>query len=688
MLVDRTTEAISHFIGFFALKVEQERLRDAYDEFTAERRQGDFVPLEPLAVEVGHDHELRITNLRPKAPELDETREEARLQTPRWNDSRTPADGPAPPPADLPGEITTANGLAVLVPPELVLPPAGVPGSMLTVTVQVARLQDNDVVGEGNFRDGATHVAYLVSEAEIAASHHAPAGPGRGEIPTLETALNLHAAMTAFEPVAPEGVDDYTSLGPALPHKIVNGETVDEVPDWADLLPPYHQKTDDAAALQDWELPPGYRPNPDAPDGHGIIAGGNLLVNEANIALSYLDAPLIAVGGTWITLDIVSQVAVVSNNDTGLSIGDEGATAVYQIVEVEAQSKTAGWTALSTAGTEAPLTHLSLAIVDGDLFVSNTVDQIIELLDNDAFATTILSANSAWILGANIVVNATSLVTAGFGYDLILIGGDFISIDTVHQTLVLLDDDVVIPGIAGAPAQASFDTDAALATEGHAETADGIAGLERPPASAEEDAGTAPKGHPASDNLLVNKALLKTVGVDTAADLSENLAGILASTSDDLEVLREKLMSDPALAGLEQARVLKINGDLILSNTIKQTILVSDRDDILVDGMAPPGLDIIAGQNAMLNAAAISLWGVDSKVMTDAEVYSDLLIHQARLMDEPDAPEVTDPGLVTEAVALLMDDIDGTVTGKTADFAGKAALAPADAYDLMHSNLT
>ena len=147
-------------------------------------------------------------------------------------------------------------------------------------------------------------------------------------------------------------------------------------------------------------------------------------------------------------------------------------------------------------------------------------------------------------------------------------------------------------------------------------------------------------------------------------------------------------MTDPALAGLEQARVLKITGDLILSNTINQTILASDRDDILVEGAAPPGLDVVAGQNAMLNAAAISLWGVDSKVMTQSEVYSDLLIHQARLVDEPDAPEVTDPGLVNEAVAFLMDDIDGTVAGKTADIDGKAALAAADAYDLMHSNLT
>jgi hypothetical protein len=179
--------------------------------------------------------------------------------------------------------------------------------------------------------------------------------------------------------------------------------------------------------------------------------------------------------------------------------------------------------------------------------------------------------------------------------------------------------------------------------------------------------------------------LLKTVGLDTAAEMTASMAGILASPTDDLEALREKLLNDPALAGLEQARVLKINGDLILSNTIKQTILAADRDDIRVDGAAPPGLDIVAGQNAMLNAAAISLWGVDSKVMIATEGYSDLLIHQARLVDEPDAPETADPGLVSEAVAFLMDGIDATVAGKTADVAAKAELAAADAYDLMQS---
>jgi hypothetical protein len=462
--------------------------------------------------------------------------------------------------------------------------------------------------------------------------------------------------------------------------RIVNGEAVEEVPDWQDLLPAHHRDEVSADGLEDWELPEAYRPNPDAPEGHEIVAGGNLLVNEAQIALSYIDAPLIAVAGSWIQLDVVSQVALVSNRDEGIEIGAAGATEVYQIVEVETEAKAAKWT-VPGAEAGAPPSRLSVEIVAGDLFVSNHIDQVIELFDNDAFAMEILSANSAWILGANIVVNATSLVTAGFGYDLILIGGDFVSIDTIHQSLVLLDDDRVETGAAAAM-PALFDT--GRATEGTAQAADGIAGGIGENREVEEEAEETPATDPAPDNLVVNKALLKTVGLDTAAEMPVSLAGILAQPSDDLEALREQLLSDPALAGLEQARVLKIDGDLILSNTIRQTIQASDRDDILVDA-PPPGLEVVAGQNAMLNAAAISLWGVDSTVMTGGGVYSDLLIHQARLVDEPETP---DPGLVSEAVAFLMDDIGAGVAAKTADLAGQAAPAAADAYDLIQTSLT
>jgi hypothetical protein len=687
MLIDRTTETISHFIGLFALKVEQERLRDGYEEFTVARRQAELVPVEPLTTEVDTSHKLRQTDAPPKAPDPSETRETMALDVPRPSLPVLPEEGVAFPAPVLEGALATVDGPDILIlTPAPPLIPAGVPGSMLTLTVQVARLHDNDVIGQGDFRDAAAHAADLDVAGSLAASLHAPSGPGRVEIPTVDTALALHAAMQSFAPLAPEGAEVFTWLGASAPQKIVNGVATEEVPEWSDLLPDAHRETEKDAWLEDWELPKGYTPNPEAPEGHSIMAGGNLLVNEARISLSFVDAPLIAVGGTWINLDIVSQVALVSNRDEGVSVGDQGATAVYQIVEIEHVAKTASWSVPGNQGADAPPARISLEIVEGDLLVSNHIDQIIQLLDNDAFGMAITAANSAYILGANIVVNATSLVTAGFGYDLILIGGNFISIDTIHQSLVLLDDDRVEAGpIPEGPVAAAFDTETASAIEGRAEVSAGISGGIALPASAEDETEEEPTQDPAPDNLVVNKVLLKTVGLDTAAEMTASMAGILASPTDDLEALREKLLNDPALAGLEQARVLKINGDLILSNTIKQTILASDRDDIRVDGAAPPGLDIVAGQNAMLNAAAISLWGVDSKVMIATEGYSDLLIHQARLVDEPDAPETADPGLVSEAVAFLMDGIDATVAGKTADVAAKAELAAADAYDLMQS---
>lgn len=675
MLIDRTTETISHFLGLFALGVEQERLRDAYEAFTAQRRQADLTPVEPLSPEVDTAHELRKSEAAPKAPLPSDGREETRLDVPFWQERDDAHDAPSVPLPPSGSEAATWGALLLFQPPML----AGVPGSILTVTVQVARLHDDDVLGAGDFRDAALHAADLAAWGSTAAMLHAPAGPAAAEIPGLDDALALHAAMQVFVPVVPEGAEVFTSLGPATPQRIVNGEAAEDVPDWRDLLPAHHRDEEANVGLEDWELPDLYRPDTDAPEGHEIVAGGNLLVNEAQIGLSYIDAPLIAVGGTWIDLDIVSQVALVSNRDQGLSIGDAGATAVYQIVEVETEAKAAKWT-VPGSDAKAPPARVSVEIVAGDLVVSNHIDQVIELLDNDAFAMEILSANAAWILGANIVVNATSLVTAGFGYDLILIGGDFVSIDTIHQTLVLLDDDRVEMDTP-TPTTAVFDT--GRATGGSAQDALGIAGGIGEPRDAEEDTEDAPTADPAPDNLLVNKALLKTVGLDTAAEITESLAAILSQPTDDLEALREALLSDPALAGLEQARVLKIDGDLILSNTIRQTIHASDRDDILVDA-APPGLDVVAGQNAMLNAAAITLWGVDSMVMTGGEAFSDLLIHQARLVDEPEAPE---PGLVSEALAFLMDDIDATVTGKTADLDGKAAPAAADAYDVMQGTL-
>ena len=145
-------------------------------------------------------------------------------------------------------------------------------------------------------------------------------------------------------------------------------------------------------------------------------------------------------------------------------------------------------------------------------------------------------------------------------------------------------------------------------------------------------------------------------------------------------------MNDPAFAGLEQARVLKIDGDLIQSNTIKQIILASDRDDVLLSN-APSGLALTSEANALLNAATIASMGVDSTIMAQQGAYSELLIHQASLTETGTPPEADaqQSDLVSEAVAFLMEDTQNEALSK---LGGEIAPADMPADDTAYDGLT
>src|SRR6056297_316564 len=692
MGVDRTTEAISHFIGLFELQTAQGRLRDSYEEFTALRRKAELEDIEGLAADVRADFDMRAGDHHPLAVQIGPVAHTLGSWTPvhAWDGG---AGGGTPPIFGGGNAGDDASGFdfeQVLIVRDPVPPPLMIPGSMLTVTEQTAALSDNDVLGHGAFRDAAEHTADLAEFAAVVSALHAPKGFGPAEIPTLADAEALADAMLSFSGQAPEGFVVHTFRGGDAPALIVNGEAAESAPEWKTLLPAYHREDEEGEAADDleaWELPPGYTPDAETPEGHTIVAGGNLLVNQAQIGVSYLDAPFFAVGGKWINLDIISQVAAVSNHDTGAAATDAGRSGVYQVVEIEERSKTATWQAKSEDDASAAPKLLSVAVVTGDLFVSNYVTQTIEFFDNDSFGMSIEAANSAYILGDNTVFNVTGLVTAGLGYDLIIVGGDFITVDSITQSLVLLDDDWIEETFAPPDAPSGlFDTASATETAGEATAADG-GRFAKDVDVGVEDGADEDTLEPAPSNLLMNHAKLTSIGTDTGAELSSALAEILSGAAPDLETLKEKLLTDPALAGLEHARVLKIDGSLIQSNTIEQIILASDRDDIRVDGAAPSNLEMIASSNALLNAASISTHGVDSQVMTGNDGYSDLLIHQASLIDEPDAPQEGDQALVSEAVAFLMEETESTVAGKT-DEIGASGDTTSDAYDVMSSAVT
>ena len=716
MAADRTTDAIAHFIGMFGMAMEQNRLRDGYDGFTTFGRRMESGSVETHAARVIAELDARSYDPKPMAAQPVSAQQAFATDGPIGFDGSL-ADAPARPTPmragpdrtddpvpsfDSRGAPSDDNGREL----RAALTPHA-PSSALIVTHQTALLADDDTLGTGPFRDGTAHADDLAKLAATAAALHAPAGPRPGDAPDLDDAETLADAMRGFASAPVPGFDSATLRGAEVPVALLDGRAAGDLPEWDDLLPAHHRPDNapDAAAdaegrpaaLPAWATPDLYQPNPEAPDGHSLVTGGNLLVNEAQVSTAWLDAPMIAVGGRWVDLTLVSQIAAVSNHDTGQAASDAGGTVVHQIVEIEATARMAPWFVEPDPG-GGPPTRVAIDHIRGDLVLVNYLRQTIDVSDNDRFSTSIEAANTAYVLGDNTVFNAAGIVAFGFAYDLILVGEHFIRIDTVHQTLVLQDDD----HIAMARGQAADDGYAGPAVkpgegsgqDGVATMGNGVAGRDDIPTKQTAAEGAeASTREPAPDNLLMNRATLTALGVDTHAALSAQLAELLSDRTDDLDMLRERLMTDPVLAGMEQARVLKIDGSLTLSNTIEQRIHLSDRDDILIDGAVPPDLEIIAGSNALLNATAIVARGVDSRVMAAEDVYSDLLIHQARLVDEPAPGETPDgdaPGgaLVNEALAFLMEETQATATRQ---FDANPAASPdqvaADAYDLLHGVL-
>lgn len=702
MGLDSTEEILSHFIGMFDLTIEELRLRDQYQEFTALRRQAELEEIEgPINADIK-------APLDPKAAEFDPTPllfpvEIADIQFPPPDTPGselptvgTPDEADALPDAELMVFISAGRSIQVNVnsgDDTIVVssgngatffarsgPDMDFQGSVYSMTKQLAFLTDIDTLGSGDFRSIEAKVEQTILATEVATSLHLLSGPlpDLDALRDFESVEALAASLLADTPISIPGAVVHSFAGEDANGTFVNGESVDELPVWADLLPAFHQEEDsdgDAASLEKDAPEQWDRSDPgDEVDGHTVITGGNLQINESLIQSAWLDAPYIAVGGKTIDLAVISQVAVVSDIDIGESAGQGPGTEVVQAAQIDTKANVAPWLQNTTASAAGPAV-LTLDKIEGDLIIANFVQQTIETLDTDQIGATISASETYWSLGDNQVINLADIAAFGSNYDLILIGEDMISVDMLFQTQVLMDSDRLEAGPAPMPLPASEPapllasaTAGAQAFEGIARTQDDISGPDfdapsgRPDAGADDAPDLAASAPTVSggDNTVANVASLTTIGEDIHADISNTLSDILANQSTSAEALEAALLSDPHLAGLEQVRALQIEGNLIQVNIVEQMNILSDQDDVLIDGGLPDGAEIIAGSNAMLNAAQVIKSGVDSVVMAQTEGYSDLLIHQASLIDEPDVPTAEETSeYINEALVALMDDVPG-----------------------------
>lgn len=632
MSLDSITETIAHFIGTFELTIEQARLRDQYEEFTALRRKVELDELDdPISIRIATELDLPPGEYDPLPYKL--LPPPADLPLPPVPDGPLalseiyvgPSFGPDPYIPDV--QLGTAQTAVLILDPQV---PPLIIGSAVTYTFQAIVLNDNDVIGHGDFRDIEIQIAQGEQMLDVALSMHAIATPSLNieDYKSLEYLESLAEQMQSPMISQIEGVTIHQFHGEDALGVIVNGEMVEEIPDWDDLLPAHHQTEDEEEDDTPDMTPDEWDRSDDDEfgEGHTVIAGGNLAVNEVNITVAWVDAPVIAVGGKSVNLTVISQVAVVSDIDQG-EPGVQSDTNVVQASFIGTEASEQWWQDDNVAEPGAdPI--VSVTWIQGDLWVTNFIKQVIDATDIDKINTEVTASTSLFTLGDNILTNVTNIVELGNFYDLIMIGGNMISVDMLHQTIALLDDDVYGAG----------------------------------------------KPEEGDDNLVMNQANLTTTGEDTVEELDMAHAEAMPLQQIDREAFEDALTSNPDYAGMELLRVLKIDGDLLQVNSVEQVTLLQDQDDISLEAAAAVDAAVNGAGNALLNAANITKTGVDSTIMAAGGEYSDLLLHQAALIDIPEVPDASE--LANEVIAIIMEETAGI--GENAIAQAQSNLTPSE----------
>ncbi|TMV88307.1 hypothetical protein FGG78_17265 [Thioclava sp. BHET1] len=690
-MLDRHSEIIAHFIGAFQQTTEQLSARQQYDTFRAmqlgETQQG---PLLNVTVHMSSDYalggfspelSLKLEGLPPReAPQLIH---EIALSTPRG--MALPVTTPLQPLYLAPFLGASAGVASGTTQYQVVL---DAPSSFATYTFQSNVLHDGDVIDMVPFElpeafEGGFSQAAITGKLDALSDLADGLSLGGGGISNLSIADQVQVVSDAIEALdgasGPDGADVVlyrkTSSGPdPQPEEsksaevppteapapdafsgavVMDGVFTDAVPTTlADRLearnPPQDEEPEllpgqvrvegesvaESSAAGRVETPA--TPHTNIPEiTQSLETGDNLLLNQAQVSHNWLDAPVIAAAGSAHSLSVISQTNVIRDHDIGaggktLHAGSsDPASAGHNIATQTTSSNPVDFLAPRLADGD---TMIGLVRITGDMVIDNTTVQVNQVHDSD-----IVSYSFGWhqteiSTGGNTAVNLETLLQLGGRFDVILVGGNLMQLTMIEQINVLLDDDLFLGGGGGA--------------------------------------------HSTHDNLAWNEAQISRVGTDTATEMSDHFQSALKALGDLSKLggghvpssaefaAAAKLLGDPLMSGLDSLRVLYVEGDLMIRDTLTQINILSDSDVVSV---ALPGDDamptVSTGGNTLVNVAALTVNGVDSAVMAGAGSYSDAVLYQAGMLDmEGDSFKMAGGtsalkgDLASEAVVFLTDD--------------------------------
>jgi hypothetical protein len=626
--LDPITDAIAHFIGFFELAAEEARGRLDYDEFRAlKAKQMDGAEIIAVGNYVNTPYQLLDVQPDLHYQPFDQS------VVPLWAHSRVvghyipPAASGAdtPHPNALPGLGGFLFSLGTRF--EFTVTP---PGSIAVVAQQVNHIYDNDYLNMTDAKVETMSSDYLDAGLGVLAAEASDIDPiGALTQPDSEIAIadlveEVARIVRSDHEEGPSEAQIHVATGDDAGGVHSNGALIDEAPSLSDYLPEDHEPED--------PQPVSVAEGEGQIEMHGDVtldAGSNLLVNEAFINSNWIVAPVFAVAGDAIDVNIVSQVNVWSDTD---SIGSEfsgwlapeaAATRAFNIASVKLDPATPPDADAEPAPSGLPA-QWQVTRLDGNLVLLNWIEQLNVMTDHDTTILTHEGSQSLLQTGGNTAIDSFSLGEFGSYYDLVVVGGSYHHANVIEQKNILLDNDFMW-------SQGDF------ATSGHASLATG-------------------------DNLLWNQANIHATGqmrFESMPDHYLEATQSLASGSDDLNA---DVLGDSAFAGFGALSVLYISGSILSLKYISQTNILGDSDQIAMFGEEPDGVPtdwtISTGSNHLLNLASIAEGSIDSAVYTGGEIYSDALLYQAELISNDPFGETGAPTeLASEAVVFLADEM-------------------------------
>lgn len=635
MHLDRTEEAIAHFIGFFEVRFEQAWHLQSYTAFDVLPQPSSTPTLPDVPAPFSENYLLGDFEpgfiYRPSVSGLTPTtiRNEVGIALP---DVPVPANTPgARWNHDLPGAGADTINYRITLPEVETL------GSVAHLINQGIELSDNDYFGVGGhglrFTPAPVDAAAAIGLYETARELTPLDGDALGEMPVdLEIfAAELAEALEGHEQEARDGQTVFVEKQTNIEGIYVDGIEADETPDLEEYF-----------SLEDWLETDPHSDEPPAPnailtdEGWEIDAsvkvetGGNVLVNNVFLQNLWTASGVTAVMGNHIEINAIIQINAWSDNDTLTEAiagwdQDPTQTQAFNIANFKRFDPAAETAEPNPEPAGGFPEHWVVKTVEGDLMIMNWLQQFTFMQDNDIGILSSSGATTAVYSGQNIAYNDISIYELGFSYDLIMIGGSCYDVNVIEQMNILFDDDLV-------GAMAGFQTggSASYATSG---------------------------------NLLWNNAHIYNVGgasrFDALPDAYRDASNALAGGNDGLN---DGVLSDPAFAGFGALRVLYITGDLINMQYARMTNILGDSDQIALAMNAHGGhlnadWSVMTGSNVLINNASILDLDSTGRTYVGGEQYSQDVLVQADIISTDPYFGTQDPdALVNEAVAFLTDD--------------------------------